>query len=195
MRLHRIPKAVNVFYGRIAGGIIPNGIAGTGDIIIDRTGDAYHGDPVPGQIMQAPKGTVSADPYNTIQPQQLTGIHRFLHPKLCPKLITAGRIQHRSTQPADTADTVVVQYLGISIDKAVKSSSNTHTFNSKVYTGPDHRPDSSIHTGSVPAACQDPNPANCVFHVAILLFLHCQSGILLLQSHRISLQNRFNFSV
>ena len=162
--LHGVPQAVDALQGDVAGGIVPDGVGGAGDVVVDGARNPDHGDPVVRQTQQALKGAVAADAHQGVHPQKLAGSQGLVPPRLLNKLQTAGGVEHGSAPPGDIADALKVQPGEIAVQQAVVAPADADTLNAIVQGRPHHGADGGVHAGSVSSAGKHSDSTDSSFH-------------------------------
>ena len=169
MGLHGVAQFIDGVQGSIASGVKPDGIGGAGNVIVDGTGHAYHGDSHPGELQKTAEGAVAADADKALQAQQLTGGRCFLLTGLPAEFFTPGGVEHGAAPAAQAADAFKIQRGEVSCNQAVIPPADTNALNTHVQRGADHGTDCGVHTGRVTAAGKHADTAYCTCHTADLL--------------------------
>ena len=107
------PQPVNGLQSGVARCIIADGVAGTGNVIVNGTRNPNHRDTVLGQGQKTVKGAVPANTNNGIQPQQFAGGNGLLLPLLSLELLAAGGVEYGAS-PAVMSLTLSKSSLAIS---------------------------------------------------------------------------------
>ena len=167
VRLHGIPETVNALQSGVAGGVVADGIAGAGNVVVDGAGDAHHGNASLGQCQQAVEGTVTADAHQGVQTQQLAGGHGLLLAFLGHKFLAAGRVQHGTAAAGNVTNAFKIQLHKVAVDQAVVAAANADDFNAQVQGHTNNGADGSVHAGGIAAAGQYADAAYSRFHISI----------------------------
>ena len=165
MGLHGVPQLVDGLQGGVAGGVVADGVAGAGDVVVDGAGDAHHGEAPLRQAEQALEGAVAADADERIQAQHLAGGHGTLLAGGGLELLAAGGVEHGAAPAGQIADALKIQLGKIAVDQTVIAAPDAHALNTHVLAGTGHSTDSGIHAGGVSPAGKHADAAHCFFHV------------------------------
>ena len=167
--LHGIPQLVDGLQGRVAGGVIADGVAGTGDVVVDGAGNTYHGDAALRQTEQALEGTVAANTHQSVQPQHFAGCNGPFLSGGGLELLAAGGIEHGAAPAGQIAHALKSQLGKIPVDQPMIPTTDAHALDAHMGAGSGHRTDGGVHAGGVSPAGQNADSAYSFFHLCILL--------------------------
>ena len=163
--LHGIPQLVDALHRRVGGGIESDGVVRTDNIVVDRAGDAHHGNAEFGQILRTAERAVAADGHQAVQPQQLTGGVGLLLALLGAELVAAGAVEDRAAPVDDPADAGVVHLQNVAGDQALIAAADSHALDAPGQRTADHGADTGVHARRVAAAGQYADTFHCIFHI------------------------------
>ncbi|MPM63688.1 hypothetical protein SDC9_110569 [bioreactor metagenome] len=162
--LHGVRQLIDGVDGGIGRGVEADGIMRAGDVVIDRSGDADGVDAEPCEIPRAAEGAVPADGDDAVDTKVLTVCYGRLHARFGFELLAAGGVEDGAAARGDAVDGARVELHHVRVYEAVVPAVNAHGDNIVQYAGAHGGADGCVHARRVPAAGEDADSTNSVWH-------------------------------
>ena len=179
MALGGVAQLIDHFQRGIHRGIVADGIIRAGNIVIDGAGQADHRDAAVGQLTSAAVRTITANDHQCIDPQLAAFLGTLVLTFLGLELQAAGSVKDRTACRNDVRDTAQVHFKAFTVQQAVIAALNADHTVTLMQAGTDYGAHSSVHAGSITAACQHTNRFDLLFHTrdSLQFCLHLPSNI------------------
>ena len=173
VRLHRVAQLIDALDGGVGRRVKADAVMRAGNIIVDRRGQADHGDAVFGERQRAAERSVAADGDDTVQSKQLAGVHGLLLSLGRHEFLAARGVEDRAAAVDDVRDALFVQTHDVAVDESVPAAPDADHLDAEMKRRAHDAADRRIHAGRVAAAGQNADPADgflCFCHEAHLTF-------------------------